>query len=384
MAKKLYEESNIQAIANAIREKNGETTTYKTSEMANAISAITTGEGGGGVEVEPIVLSGDCSHSCYGEICGTYLNLFGNKVFTSDISTAQSMFEKNTVEIIPFDINFKAGATVIMIGLFKDCINLKTPPRMNNVKPSQCTEMFSSCYCLRNFPEDYFDAWDFSNIQNGSGSIALFFENCYSLRSIPKNFMKEFWIKSNYYFYSHYNHLFQNCYTLNEVVGLMPQIGTITNDMLSSTFRNCYRLKRAVFALQEDNSPYVVQWNSQQLNFDYYVGYSPARTLERFTGYNSGITADKEVIDDATYQALKDDPDWFTQKVEYSRYNHDSAVETINSLPDASAYLATAGGTNIIKFKGASGSLTDGGAINTLTEEEIAVAAAKGWTVLFA
>jgi hypothetical protein len=43
--------------------------------------------------------------------------------------------------------------------------------------------------------------------------------------------------------------------------------------------------------------------------------------------------------------------------------------------------LATAGGTNTIKFKGIAGSKTDGGAINTLTEEEIAVAAAKGWTV---
>lgn len=64
-----------------------------------------------------------------------------------------------------------------------------------------------------------------------------------------------------------------------------------------------------------------------------------------------------------------------------SVYNHDSAVETINSLPDTSAYLASAGGTNTIKFKGDSGSATDGGAINTLTEEEIAVATAKGWTV---
>lgn len=64
-----------------------------------------------------------------------------------------------------------------------------------------------------------------------------------------------------------------------------------------------------------------------------------------------------------------------------SVYNHDSAVETINSLPDTSAYLASAGGTNTIKFKGASGSATAGGAINTLTEAEIAVATAKGWTV---
>jgi hypothetical protein len=43
--------------------------------------------------------------------------------------------------------------------------------------------------------------------------------------------------------------------------------------------------------------------------------------------------------------------------------------------------VSASGGTNTIKFKGASGAKTDGGAINTLTEEEIAVAAAKGWTV---
>lgn len=43
MAKKLYEESNIKAIANAIRSKNGETTSYKVSEIANAIESISSG-----------------------------------------------------------------------------------------------------------------------------------------------------------------------------------------------------------------------------------------------------------------------------------------------------------------------------------------------------
>lgn len=40
MAKKLYEEASVQAIANAIRAKNGEATTYKIGEMATAIAAI--------------------------------------------------------------------------------------------------------------------------------------------------------------------------------------------------------------------------------------------------------------------------------------------------------------------------------------------------------
>lgn len=46
MAKKLYEEANIQAIADAIREKNGLTETYQTSEMADAIRAIASGGSG--------------------------------------------------------------------------------------------------------------------------------------------------------------------------------------------------------------------------------------------------------------------------------------------------------------------------------------------------
>ena len=45
MANKLYEETDIQNIANAIREKAGTTDTFKVSEMANAISNIKTNNG---------------------------------------------------------------------------------------------------------------------------------------------------------------------------------------------------------------------------------------------------------------------------------------------------------------------------------------------------
>ena len=100
-------------------------------------------------------------------------------------------------------------------------------------------------------------------------------------------------------------------------------------------------------------------------------------------GTVAASAADKEVKDATTYEALKNNPDWFTQMPVYSRYNHDSAVETINSLPDTSAYLEANGGTNTIQFNSVSGKLTDGGAINTLTEEEIAVAVARGWTVSY-
>ena len=45
MANKLYEESNIRDIANAIRNKSGSSDTYKVSEMANAILNIPSGGG---------------------------------------------------------------------------------------------------------------------------------------------------------------------------------------------------------------------------------------------------------------------------------------------------------------------------------------------------
>lgn len=90
------------------------------------------------------------------------------------------------------------------------------------------------------------------------------------------------------------------------------------------------------------------------------------------------------IYNEETYAALKNDPDAFCiantsnsstyADYSYSRYNHNSAVNTINSLPDTTS----SGGTNTIKFRGAAGAKTDGGAINTLTEAEIAVATAKG------
>lgn len=54
MAKRLYEEANIQDIADAIREKNGLSVSYKVSQMAAAIRALSIG--GGSSEVSETVI----------------------------------------------------------------------------------------------------------------------------------------------------------------------------------------------------------------------------------------------------------------------------------------------------------------------------------------
>ena len=255
---------------------------------------------------------------------------------------------------------------------------------MNNLDVGAINNLFYDCYRLRNIPDNFASSWSWNSLEEFTsaygGNQSNMFGYCYSLRSIPMNIIKSGnpYANHNYsYFYNGFNY----CYVVDELINLpIPYTkATWTSNAFNKTFDFCYRLKNLTFALQDNGSPFIVKWKSQIIDLSNYVGYSS--DSDRCTDYNSGITADKEVTDDTTYQALKDDPDWFTTNVAYSRYNHDSAVETINSLPDTSAYLAEKGGTNTIKFKGASGSATDSGAINTLTEEEIAVATARGWTV---
>ena len=381
MAQKLYEESNIQAIADAIRGKNGLTNTYKTSEMAAAISAIQTG---GGVPEELYKYTGDLSHKfAYGR-WDWVISKYKNIIITSDVTSMDFMFFKSNVEEIPFEINCKKNEIIRISHMFQDAQRLKTLPKINNCKIQSMDGFLDNCCRLREIPDDYIDQFDWSYFisqtsqYRGGGSNYLI-SYCHSLRKFPlRLFQKvcsaEHGDRVGYRFYGS-----GHCYTMDEV----ENIPVITNKTFTSNlfwfFLSSFSRVKSVTFETNDGIPKIVQWKSSTLDLSDYVGY--ARYTGDILGYNSGITADKEVKDDATYQALKDDPDWFTIKVEYSRYNHDSAVATINSLPDTSAYLASAGGTNTIKFKGAAGSATDGGAINTLTEEEIAVATAKAWTV---
>ena len=183
----------------------------------------------------------------------------------------------------------------------------------------------------------------------------------------------------------------------------------------SNYWSEMYMLSSFVFPLEENGSPFKAKLKNQNLDFStekgyrdgyivgldeqvYKYGYVNKQHNIYFGEPNEQKTFTVEEIK-AKYNDVKQFNDWHSCgssyfKVTYNdkqynpsiltaRYNHDSAVETLNSLPDTSEYLATAGGTNTIKFKGVQGALTDGGAINTLTEEEIAVATAKGWTVTF-
>lgn len=374
--------NKLTAIADAIREKTNSTELLSLDEMVTAISGIT-GEGTGFTD-EDLTFTGNGSYLFQG--WSWLIEKYGKRITTKNINNCTFMFSNCTVTEIPFEINC-ASSTEVLQSMFTNCQYLQTIPKFNSCKPTEMTAMFRSCYRLRELPEDIENWFDWSWIENQNGSYnanrSSQFENCYSLRNIPMGFLNHLNRYATYSYTPHYNG-FKECYALDEINGLpFCDLGTWTsNSFANNSFNRCSRIKNLIFATQADLTPYKVSWKSQTIDLSTYIGY--ALEDDNILNYNSGITADKEVTDDVTYQALKDDPDWFTTNVAYSRYNHDSAVETINSLPDTSEYLATAGGTNTIKFKGAAGSATTGGAINTLTEEEIAVATAKGWTVTFA
>ena len=394
MGKVFIQESTLTSIADSIRSKKGTTALIDPANMATEIASITTG--GGGLPEEAFTISGNCERRFASNGWNWFIEGYGDQVTTVDISTCAYMFNNSTyLSSIPFDINTQ---TLQLQYAFAGCNNLTSAPRVNltdttalTVNNTKFEHLFGGCYQMRN--ADNFILSDnltcLSNLKLTSAYSTPHyqgvFDSCYSLRTVP-DWYKQLRISEestaySSYTYCPYNGGFLECFSLDEVTDLqvLRCTGAQTSNMFLKAFEKCCRLKNMTFETQADGTPYTVSWKAQIIDLSKEVGY--AAVVSPITGNNSGITADKQVTDDATYQALKNDPDWFTKDRAYSRYNHDSAVATINSLPDTSAYLATAGGTNTIKFKGASGSATDGGAINTLTEEEIAVATAKGWTV---
>lgn len=385
MAIKTIKDESLIAIGDAIREKTGKSDLIALGDMPAEIRGI---EGGTPIPEDAFKFSGNCSRLFTEGRWGWFIDAYGDKITTENVSNCEYMFSKSKAEV-PFDINI-SNSVNSFLAMFKDYQGKElplikgelTPPTGNYTNNPSISNMFNSMPYVRNIPYDYFDHfggeafWTAAQQYNGSrGSLIAY---CSSLRSGP-NLNKVINIPSSSP-NSLYDSLYSYCYALDEIIDLPVMKKELTSNYFSYFLQSCYRLKRFTFTTNPDGTPQVAQWKSQVIDLTQ-IGWTAFYSIDKILNYNSGITADKEVTDDASYQALKNDPDWFSCDIAYSRYNHDSAVETINSLPDTSAYLASKGGTNKIKFSGASGSATDGGAINTLTADEIAVATAKGWTV---
>lgn len=360
--------------------------TYTPVEMATAVSDLNVVEDGVGV------LTGDVSEffrksyataatsSSKDTFYTRYFKAILPTFITKDITTAKSMFYENIyVKDIPFAINLAEDGARNVICMCTGCTKLAKAPKITG-KIQKADELLRGCNNLQDVSEVM--NYEFDNSDPKKLQVGYMFGSNYYLRSFPEGFLKKFGRLANPNAGSYcpgYNIGYCQ-FSLDEMVDFGVTPVTLTVSSHFNVSYQAYRLKRWTFETNEDGTPKTANWHSQLLTFHEYCGYTNGNLMT-----NYGFLESSRVKDDDTYQANKDNPDYWTTLLAYSRYNHDSAVETINSLPDTSAFLAqNSGKTNTIKFKGTAGSKTDGGAIETLTEEEIAVATAKGWTVTLA
>lgn len=339
----------------------------------------------GALTAEELTFTGNCEYAFSSPAWEWFVNKYGNQITTTNLTSLKSTFNGSNLSTIPFSLNATTENDGCMFHeTFKNCENLTSVPTITGTgKVSHFYAVFSGCSKLTTIP-DSLGELDFTIMNNKNNSnFSENFMNCYSLRYIPKKLLKQIFYAGKQNDYGTiYQYQFNNCYSLDALDGVAVQTSEYNMDRLGNydCFSRCCRLKTMKFDINADGTPKTAPWKQQSLNLSNYVGYAQyAYILDG----RHGFTTATQVKDAATYEALKNNPDYWTADINYSRYNHDSAVETINSMPDTSAYLAANGGTNTIKFMRHSGKLTDGGAIDTLTEEEIAVAVARGWTVAY-
>lgn len=387
----------LTALGDAIREKNGTTDPMTLDEMTVAVKDIQTS-----VEMpeDILTLMGDQKYRFYNSNWDSFIQQYGNQIITRDLLDGNGMLYNTKLTHIPFSINFKENDSGLLSGtalnnLLGNAYNLMELPEINIPRvPSSgfgggINHCFYNCQQLRYIDLDFENMdWDTKWGPSTYGYMGGWGYRCHSLRKIPTTIWHKCQIKTKIptsNSYSPYYYTANQTYNLDDLCEL-PVVGTYTSNCFAYAVSVCYRLKDFTFQTQNDGTAYTADWKSQTIDLRNagYALLNNYHTRDQYL-YNSGITIDKCIYDDTTYQALKDDPDNYVAGYStemphyYSRYDKASAIRTINSLPDVSA----SGGTNTITFRGEAGLKTDGGAINTMTEAEIAVATVKGWTVSF-
>ena len=288
---------------------------------------------------EELTLTGDCSSLFANNRFNWLLEHYPVKIV--NCSNANHMFFNST------RLSSDLSKVTIQLtkcddanGMFYQIGALQSLPKVEGEIIDSIANLFSGAK-IQEIPDNWFDNISFSNIR----SCNNLFRDSSLTKCPPLDWLENINFSPRVY-NSQYEFLFYNCSQLVEITDIpCVDLSKFSNNTLSSLASGTHHLKK--FTFKANGQP--VKWSNQTLALNNQVGY-------------------------AGYQSDK----WY-----YSTYNHDSAVETINSLPDTSAYLAEKGGTNTIMFLRDAGKYTDGGAIGNLTAEEIAVAAAKGWTVAF-
>lgn len=413
MSKYSIEGSTLSAIGDAIRNKTGTSNRISPGNMPQAILDIPSGGG-----TIPITLEAKPNGLAYqaGKLIMDNANKFDITVQEKNLSTnafdaADGFFayndsvSKSNFTYLKFKRYCSDGEVIRLGSVFKDCgtkymhpfeyINTKSGVDSNSIKildQDGHGSTFSGCCCLT-----------LVHPIKGKNPFSENFDANFLFKSFMGDFIDpEFLYEVSRAAGNNSNtFMFYQCDRLKEITNLAclwvnEDFSTTRTNRYGSAFMECARCERLTFHMNEDGTPEVAPWDDTTIDLTYLFGWENIGFSSKdYVGYNDGygnphnaVPYDNRVYDINSYNAHKDDYYYWAYAPEWSRYNHDRAVETINSLPDTLTgcrRVASKGAdytpNNKIKFKGASGS-GYGKAISDLTEAEIAVATAKGWQVV--
>lgn len=381
MSKYVIDSSTLVGIADSIRSKKGSTAPIKVEDFAKQISSISGGE----LDVKAILEDAVSLESLnyYGLLDKYYdgdsieLHLAPTKVGGGSVLGYSTLCEDIDIDI---DLTNMGGGSSALNYFLRNSevkkVTLHIHDFPSNFRFTGLGYFFSECHNLEEVNEDIFDFVD--DMQAMTSKTNGLFQNCYSLKKLPDSMYKmQIASKSTSMYWG-----LSGLYSIKKME-IPICMSTDPNGFMvyQSEFANLSMLEHLIIT-NPNNIQYTGAVSSSAsyltLNMTTYAGYfSSATTANNVPKIKDGTIP--RVTNDATYEQYKNG-DYWTTDINYSHYNKQSAIETLQSLPDMSGW----GFVFTVKFRGASGSKTDGGAINTMTEEEIAIATDKNWTVQFA
>lgn len=262
---------------------------------------------------------------------------------------------------------------------FSNCKNLTELPIFNTTPYTGAIGnirfMFSNCYSITQIPSGYLSNQAIALNEYASDTFSGVFWDCFKLEEMNDGSFLQYG--------KDYSNMFNTCCSLRKLEGIVLNNNrTMKYDEFISTFDNCAMLSSLVF-----NSPGDYKMKNQEIDLTT-CGYSTdkdGKYKSKYSTYTFQLPFVKKVFNETSYERLKNTADWWTADVAYSKYDRQSAIATMNSLPDTRKYIDTLtgyGNENIIKFKKGAGSAKgDLYNMSNLTDAEKDIAFSKGWTV---
>ena len=314
MSQVLVNETSLTAIADAIREKNGETTTYKPSEMSGAISALSIGTAN---IPEEAFGQGNPDNSFKFSQCSWnwFMTKYADQIEPQEIASYICYYNTLTQKLpISFVMqNYNCEYAFAYCKYIRE-IDITSTTEFYNY--NNCQSMFYSCFNLRTLPDNLFGEGKYtSSVTDGQrGSM---FGLCYSLRNIPNLDGVGTSPRSDQVLYEGLAHC---CYVLDTLENVPVLNATLLSNKFNYTVYRCSRLKDFTFTT-DNGVAKTANWKNQTLRLSQYTGWNDGSNSGYIVGYNSGISLDTRVDDDNDYANLKDNADWWSNDYRYSRYN---------------------------------------------------------------